>query len=140
MSRRKVSVVRLGDEMPRRPERISCLNILSIGLAKVGRAHSIAPLQRQFRKDVTCNTFPSEAYDLQSAETFEKVYPTGKGVSTAAIRICSSIGDLFLDALFIIVMDLGGYKEVSGRLAMPATETSFQFPPTFAFLAVPLTP
>jgi len=64
------STVRLGDELPRRPERISSLNILSIGLAKVGRTHSIARLQRQFRKDVTCNTFPSEAYDLDSAETF----------------------------------------------------------------------
>lgn len=66
------SVVRLGDELPRRPGRISCLNIPSIGLAKAGRAHSIARSQRQFRKDVTCNTFPSEAYDLDVAETFEK--------------------------------------------------------------------
>lgn len=79
MSAEKFSAVRLGDELPRRPERISCLNILSIGLAKVGRAYSIARSQRQFRKDVTCNTFPSEAYDLDSAETFEKVYPTVKG-------------------------------------------------------------
>ena len=80
---------------------------------------------------MTCNTFPSEAYDLDGAETFEKVYPTVKGFSksaTAAIGICSSIGDLLLDALFIIAMDLEGYKEVSGRPAMPATDTSFQVP------------
>lgn len=123
------STVRLGDELPRRPERISCLNILSIGLAKVGRAHSTARSQRQFRKDVTCNTFPSEAYDLDGAETFELPQQRLE---------CSSIGDLLLDALFIIVMDLGGYKEVSEWPAMPATETSSS--PTFTFLAVPLDP
>jgi hypothetical protein len=73
-------------------------------------------------------------------ELLKKVYPTVERFpksATAAIGICSSIGDLLLDALFIIVMDLGGYKEVSGRPAMPATETSFQFS-HFCLLAVPL--
>jgi hypothetical protein len=63
---------------------------------------------------------------------FSKVYPAVEKISVVHHSTCSSFGDLFLDALFILMVGLGGYKEVSGQPAMLATENTF--PLLFAFV------
>src|SRR4051794_3548595 len=58
--------------LPRRPKRLLLFEHFFLEDSQ-SRSSSLKPLSlRKFQKDVTCNIFRSEAYDVNGAETFEK--------------------------------------------------------------------